>query len=56
MGPISAYPPVSLITLLPLKGLAFFGWEKIKGAEIFPKPLYNSKHKRKKLFIEAGRK
>ena len=29
------------------KSLAFFGWPKIKGAENFPKPLYNSKQKRK---------
>ena len=27
----------------------FFGWPKIKGAEIFPKPLFNSKQKRKKI-------
>ena len=38
------------------ESLAFFGWPKIKGAEIFPKPLYNSKQKRKKWFIEGCRK
>ena len=38
------------------KVLLFFGWPKIKGVEIFPKPLYNSKQKRKKKILEGGRK
>ena len=40
----------------PKKSSLFFGWPKIKGAEIFPKPLYNIKKNEKMLFIEGGRK
>ena len=38
------------------KSLAFFGWPKIKGAKIFPKPLFNSKEKRKKNYYRRWSK
>ena len=36
--------------------LAFFWVAENKAAEIFLKPLYNSKQKRKKIIFEGGRK